>query len=141
MGAPDLVAIDHDDYHAEHVGRTADGRQFFLTTPFEQGNEFVALFLFDAAGGLLEARIDQFGPRPEMDRERRRARYEARLRELGEVTFTRIEVAPFEVERFGVTFGLIARPGQDEGDAWWVEPHPGNYMAFSEPWDSGEYDT
>lgn len=42
--------------HAEHVGRTADSRQFFLTTPFEpaaqeQGNEFVALFLFDRSGG------------------------------------------------------------------------------------------
>jgi hypothetical protein len=24
MGAPDLIAIDHDTYHAEHAGRTAD---------------------------------------------------------------------------------------------------------------------
>jgi hypothetical protein len=147
MGAPDLIVIDNDNYKAEHVGRTADGRQFFLTTPFEpatggrQGNEFVALFLFNPAGQLLEARIDEFGPRAEMDRDRRRNRYEARLRELGEVTFTRIEVAPFEVERFGTTFGLIARPGNDEDAAWWVELHPGNYMAFTEPWDSGEYDT
>ncbi|WP_309114289.1 hypothetical protein [Saccharothrix sp.] len=145
MGAPDLVAIDHDDYHAEHVGRTADGRQFFLTTPFEPataddpGNEFVALFLFDAAGRLLEARIDELGPRATLDAKHRRDRYEARLRELGEVAFGRIEVAPFAVERFGTTFGLLARPGED-GD-WWVELHPGNYMAFSEPWDSGEYDT
>ncbi|MFD7658497.1 hypothetical protein ACFV4N_31370 [Actinosynnema sp. NPDC059797] len=147
MGAPDLIAIDHDDHHAEHVGRTADGRQFFLTTPFEpggdgqEGNEFVALFLFTPDGRLLEARIDEFGPRAGMDRERRRERYEARLRELGEVTFTRIEVAPFSVERFGTTFGLLPRPGDEEDDSWWVELHPGNYMAFSEPWDSGEYDT
>jgi hypothetical protein len=154
MGAPDLIAIDHDEYHAEHVGRTADGRQFFLTTPFEparegQGNEFVALFLFDPVGRFLEARIDELGPRAEMDRKRRRDRYEARLRELGEVVFTRIEVAPFAVEQFGTTFGLIARPGEDkdkdkdevEDAPWWVELHPGNYMAFSEPWDSGEYDT
>ena len=32
-GRPELIAINHDDYHAEHVGRTADGRQFFLTRP------------------------------------------------------------------------------------------------------------
>ena len=50
---PQLIAIDHDDYHAEHVGRLSDGRQFFLTTPFEPagphgpGGEFVALYLFD----------------------------------------------------------------------------------------------
>ena len=48
-GPPETIAIDPDDYHAEHVGRTADGRQFFLTTPFEPaiggraGSEFVAL--------------------------------------------------------------------------------------------------
>lgn len=69
QGPPNLIAINHDDYHARHVGRTADGRQFFLTAPFEpatggsEGNEFVALYLFDAAGKLLEARIDEFGPR------------------------------------------------------------------------------
>ncbi|WP_329055368.1 hypothetical protein OG738_18015 [Amycolatopsis sp. NBC_01488] len=146
MGAPDLIAIDHDNYHAEHVGCTADGRQFFLTAPFEsaakgQGNEFVALFLFDQSGRFLEARIDEFGPRAHVDRDRRLSRYEARLRELGEVTFTRIEVAPFAVERFGTTFGLIPRPGDDEDAAWWVELRPGNYMAFTEPWDSGRYDT
>ena len=31
---PTLIAINHDDYHAEHVGRMSDGRQFFLTMPF-----------------------------------------------------------------------------------------------------------
>jgi hypothetical protein len=36
-GRPTRIAIDHDDYHAEHVGHTADGRQSFLTTPFEPG--------------------------------------------------------------------------------------------------------
>lgn len=42
------------------------------------------------------------------------------MRELGEVTFTRIEIAPFAFERFGTTFGLIARPGKDEDAAWRV---------------------
>ena len=31
---PKLFPINHDDYHAKHIGTTADGRQFFLTTPF-----------------------------------------------------------------------------------------------------------
>jgi hypothetical protein len=146
-GPPDLIAIDHDDYHAEHVGRTTDGRQFFLTTPFEPatagnaGNEFIALFLFDDAGILLEAKIDQFGPRATLDQKKRREVYEQRLRDLGEVTFERIEVAPFSVKRFGTIFGLIPRPPEGEDDSWWVELHPGNYMAFHEPWDSGVYDT
>jgi hypothetical protein len=145
-GPPKIIAIDHDDYHAAHVGRTADGRQFFLTTPFKpaiggrSGSEFVALYLFDAAGALLRARIDDFGPRATMDREKRRQLCEQRLQELGDLKFERIEVAPFLVERFGTTFGLVPRPPEEDG-GWWIEAQPGNYMAFHEPWDSGEYDT
>src|SRR5215813_14545630 len=146
-GSPEIIAINHDDYHAKHVGRTADGRQSFLTTPFEPafgsraGNEFVALYLFDQRGRLLEAKIDAFGPRATVDEERVRDLYERRLRELGDVTFERIEVAPFAIERFGTIFGLVLREPEEEGEPWAVEAQPGNYMAFFEPWDSGEYDT
>jgi hypothetical protein len=151
-GLPDLVAINHDDYHAKHIGRTADGRQFFLTTPFEpatradqsDGREFVALYLFDAAGKLLEAKIDAFGPRANLDEAVRRRVYQQRLDELGDVNFGRIEVAPFAVERFGTTFGLIPsepEPDEEKDMPLYVEVQPGNYMAFSEPWDSGDYDT
>lgn len=144
---PDRIAINHDNDHAEHVGRTADGRQFFLTTPFEpsgrdrEGGEFVALYVFDAAGRLIDARIDDCGPRAAMDHVRRRQIYDQRLRELGEVTFTRIEVAPFTVGHAGRDFGLVPRVPAAPGDVWAVEAQPGNYMAFFEPWDSGEYDT
>jgi hypothetical protein len=144
---PTLIAINHDDYHAKHVGRTAGGRQFFLTTPFvpakagAAGAEFVALYLFDAAGQLIEALIDNFGPRATLDNDARRQVHERRLRELGRVTFERIEVAPFALERFGTTFGLVVRKPDYEDEGYAVELHPGNYMAFFEPWDSGEYDT
>lgn len=146
-GRPELVAINHDDYHARHIGRTSDGKQFFLTTPFEpeiggkEGCEYVALFLFDDGGGLLEARIDAFGPRITLDKEKIQQCYEQRLHELGDVTFERIEVKPFAVERFGTTFGLVPREPEDGDDEWAVELLPGNYMAFFQPWDSGEYDT
>jgi hypothetical protein len=50
-------------------------------------------------------------------------------------------VAPFAVERFGTTFGLVLRVPDEDGDRWAVEAQPGNYMAFFEPWDSGVYDT
>jgi len=144
---PKLIAIDHDDHHAEHVGCTADGRQFFLTTPFvpandsDPGGEFVALYLFDAAGQLTEAIIDAFGPRATLDDTACREVYQRRLAGLGPVSFERIEVAPFSVERHGTTFGLIVREPDDEDDEWAVELEPGNYMAFFDPWDSGEYDT
>lgn len=146
-GPPDIVAINHDDHHAEYVGTTPDGRQFILTTPFEPaiggrtGSEFVALYLFDSKGVLLEARIEDFGPRSTLDLAKRQAVRDRWLEELGDVTYTRIEVAPFAIEKHGTTFGLVLREPEDEDDPWAVEMQPGNYMAFFEPWDSGDYDT
>jgi hypothetical protein len=67
--------------------------------------------------------------------------FEQRLAELGTVEYGRIEVQPFELERFGTTFGLVPRPPEEDDDEWAVEVQPGNYMAFFEPWDSGDYDT
>src|SRR5262245_13308422 len=147
QGPPTLIAIEHDDDCASHVGRTADGRQFFVTTPFlpalgNPGREFVAVYVFDHHGGLLDARIDDLGPRTTVEPTQARQLLERRIAELGPVTFGRIEVRPFQIERFGITFGLVPRPPEPPDDeGWWVEVQPGNYMAFHEPWDSGEYDT
>ena len=144
---PTRISIDHDDYDARHVGRTADGRQFFITTPFVPatgdagGREFVATYLFDQHGKILDARIDDLGARDKLNPGEARKILEQRLDDLGPVEFRRIEVQPFEVQRFGTTFGLVPRPPEDDTDSWWVEVQPGNYMAFHEPWDSGEYDT
>src|SRR5262245_6309693 len=113
MSKPELIAIEHDDYHAKHIGCLPDGRQFFLTSPFvpatggSAGREFVALFLFDKHGRFLEARIDDLGIRAELDTQQARSVYERRLAELGEVEFCRIEVRPFQVERFDTMFGLV----------------------------------
>ena len=141
MGAPQLIRINRDDYHAKYVGRVADGRQFFLTTPFVAlGHEFVALYLFDARGQLLEARIDDLGTREQLDADDTRDTLQTRLQELGEVEWGDIEVAPFRVERFGVEFGLIAWAPESDGETWHVTVEPGDYMAFYPPW-NGDYDT
>jgi hypothetical protein len=143
---PSLISINHDDYHARHIGRTSDGRQFFLTTPFvpatsSPGREFIAIYFFDDDGRLLDAKIDDLGTREALDLDRAKDLYERRLDELGSVEVGGIKVQPFEVQRFGVTFGLISRSPEEDDDVWCVEVQPGNYMAFFEPWDSGEYDT
>jgi hypothetical protein len=144
---PELVVINHDDYHARFVGQTADGLQFFLTTPFEPaigggaGGEFLALYLFDTKGALIEAKIDSFGPRDSVEEASRQRLHEQRLSEIGPVEFGKITVAPFSVHRFGTTFGLVPRTPEDDEDEWAIEAQPGNYMAFFDPWDSGDYDT
>ena len=76
-----------------------------------------------------------------MDHDKRVSLRDQRLRELGSLSFERIEIAPFAVDRFGTTFGLILREPEEDGDTWAVELQPGNFMAFFPPWDSGEYDT
>ena len=73
MSKPELIAIDHDDHHAKHIGCLPDGRQFFLTSSFvpaiggTAGREFVALFFFDESRRFLEARIDDLGTRGDLD--------------------------------------------------------------------------
>jgi hypothetical protein len=59
------------------------------------------------------------------------------IRGLGQVHLAPIEVAPFRVEYFGTEFGLIYTRFEESE---WVELHPGNYVAFTPPWDGG-YDT
>jgi hypothetical protein len=93
-------------------GLSAGGRQFFLTTPFLSGQDST-----DANPTNRD------------------------FVALGKVTFGRIEVEPFAVERFDAEFGLIAQAPEGPEDIWWVTAEPGNYMAFAAPWDCGIYDT
>ncbi len=79
----------------------------------------------------LEAKIDSFAEEL----------YQRRLTELNPATFDQIIVGPFQVERFDQTSGLISDEPENSDDIWWVTAEPGDYMAFSPPWDLGEYDT
>ncbi len=147
--APKIVALDHDEYSAKYVGRTADGRQFFLTTPFVpargadgiDGREFLALYLFDEAGRLVDASIDDLGCRADMDESARVERRDELLASLGDLIAGRIMVAPFKIERFGVEFGFIPQPPEEPDEDWSVIVEPGNYMCFWPPWTTGDYDT
>jgi predicted DNA-binding WGR domain protein len=147
---PRFVAIAHDDYHASHVGTHAGG-QFFLTEPFvpqtatTPREEYVALYLFDEFGLLTEARIFDAAAEGVTTQEAYDAFRQRLLATLDDVAFGDIAVAPFAVEKFGRTFGLVFDPGHvgdeddDEPDLW-VNVLPGDYMAFYPPWD-GDYDT
>jgi hypothetical protein len=76
-----------------------------------------------------------------MDTDARDALCKKRLDDLGDIEFDRIEIAPFSIEKFGITFGLIPNELEDEDDMLSISLMPGDYMAFYEPWDSGDYDT
>jgi hypothetical protein len=143
---PAFIAIDHDDAFAKYVGRTADGRQFFLTKPFlpaasgDLEHDYLALYTFDEDGVLLDARIEDLGRRDQVDVAQAKSLRASMLVSLGKYTSGRIFVVPFRVERFGVEFGLIAHPPRRPTDDWHVTVEPGKYMIFSPPWDSGTYE-
>ena len=145
--APVRIAIDRDDSHAEHIGITTDGRQFFITAPFVPaeigipGCEYIALYVFDKYGHLLDAVIESLGQRSAVSALTRISRREELIKGLGPVEGQRITIAPFKVKRFGVEFGLIAYPPEEGDDDWRVVAEPGEYMCFWPPWNSGEYDT
>lgn len=157
---PQLISLDHDDYHAKHVGVTTDGRQFFATTPFipahrDAGREFHALYIFDRFGNLLEAQINDLGTRTAL-KPNIEAAIDQKLAALGKIEFRRITIKPFVVEQFGVEFGFILRSPQEyltgnekpedvaeiiDRIGWRVNVEPGNYMSFVEPWNDGGYET
>lgn len=159
---PERIVIPHDEHHGRLVGRTSQGLQFFVTTPFtwgRQSREFLALYLFDEEGDLVDAQIDDLGTRADLvgaaaarvlpanvapTNEPVEERITERLEALGPVTYEDIAVKPFELERHGVQFGLIPRLSDDEdppaGRCVYVVLEPGDYMAFTPPW-TGEYDT
>lgn len=160
---PEQLVIPHDDYHGKLVGKTRSNDQFFITTPFtwgadESGREFVALYLFDKEGKLKSATIDELGSRESLvgenaaqvlpgnmsqENDASKKIIEKHLMGLGEVSYEDITIIPFSYEKYGIKFGLIPDEEEDmdeDEDPFYVTLLPGDYMAFSEPWD-GEYDT
>lgn len=137
---PELVAIDPHDYAGPNVGRTKDGRQFFLTTPFlpttghASGREFIARYLFDPGGTLLEVCIDDLGPRAELDKQEAHRCCDRRLAELGPVIFGAIWVRPVRLDRFGTTFALVPTPWPGKPGAWWMKVEPGDFLAYFPSW-------
>ena len=97
--------------------------------------------MFDKNGALLNAVVDDLGPRSTLDESAAAKRRAELLSSLGTTTYGRIEIAPFRIERFGVEFGFIPQPPEDPSQEWSVTVEPGNYMSFWSPWDSGDYDT
>jgi len=140
---PRFVRINHDDHHAQYVGKVADGSQFFLTHPFapslggKPGGSYIALYIFDEFGILTEARIEQLC---EVTQTQVDAMTQSWLSSLGKHRFANISVAPFRVDKFGREFGMIFAPEDEEELGSWVTVQPGDYMAFFPPWD-GDYDT
>ena len=147
-GGPERIQLVPDDYHTEHVGVTPDGRQVFVTEGlFEilgpgEMVYFAAAFVWSADGVFQSLTVRDMS-RPQMIPPGQSGAAgtdvaQTLIDELGGIALTPISVAPFAADWDGITFGLIYL--NDDGYER-VELHPGNSIAFSEPWDGFEYDT
>jgi hypothetical protein len=83
----------------------------------------------------MGAKIDDLGPRESIDPEQADSLYELFLNRLNSPTFCDIEIQPFQIEKHGVTFGLI--PNDEKNISFKFQP--GNYMTFLPPW-NGQYE-
>ncbi len=145
---PKKIRINHDDYYASLVGRTRDGRQFFITQPFiPYLQDFVARYLFDQAGTCIDVKVHDLGVRATgeppgnalLNNDKAEQIQRTFLLELGETELCDIEVIPFSHIEYGTTFGLIIDPPVEPDGKWSVVAEPGNYMAFYPPWDGDYY--
>lgn len=162
---PKLLTIPHDTTYAKFVGKTTDSRQFFLTTPFiitwegkqvgrrssavAKRRDFLALYLFDKQGQLVESRITDLGLRGRGTKRHAQAIKDRLLQDLEPFTFGPIRVRPFVVTQPSYRdhpFGLIEGAPEDEcdqqevgRDEWVVCASPTGYMEFRQPWNSGAY--
>jgi len=163
MGRPDRLRIPHDpdpEGRFHHVGRTPDGRQFlaFVTGAFEydpvaatqrwDGEKkwlaVVHIFAPDGAHLGTETRLGGF------DHEGRLLAGSKAWDELGDLLAEvglagclpgDINVAPFELVRDGVLYGLIYESYGDDGEEHELVMLEPNDVMFHPPWDSGQFST
>jgi hypothetical protein len=144
-GAPSRIRILPDDHHVPVAGTLPDGRRCFVSEELFAGDQqFVAAFIWSEDGTFEELRVigtaraaslppGQAGPRADGA-----AGLEDLVAELGGVELGPIDVQPFAVQADGVEFGFVPRSWDGE---WGVSVEPGDFIAYSEPWDGEDYDT
>jgi hypothetical protein len=154
---PELIPINLDGSYMRWIGKTAEGSQFLISNAFIQEPSasasggvagrryFTTFYLFDADGKLKRSQFDEVGDGSDKTTalavlEKVKAIREKHLTSIGPVKYGNINVRPFQVQRDGVAFGLIAteRPNKTGRSGWQVILQPGGIVTFSPPW-NGDY--
>ena len=141
-----------EDYHTEHIGVTADKKQFmgfhtFVYSPPHNTltlaqqeewplyrREYVVLHLFDKQGNYLATHSWFAGTSAVCDKIEISAKLSEMIAALGKVKYQDVRIKPFRTQIDGFDFGLIPDAQQE---TLTLVP---NGLLFEEPWD-GEYYT
>jgi hypothetical protein len=149
---PELIPINLDGSYMRWIGKAADGAQFLISNAFIQEASgstgrryFTTFYLFDADGTLKRSQIDEVGEGSDKTTalaalEKVKTIREQHIASLGRVKYGNISVRPFQVQRDGVAFGLVAseQPNNAGRLGWQVALQPGNIITFRPPW-TGDY--
>jgi hypothetical protein len=137
-----------DDYHLQHVGKTAQGNGYWIALQLatEDGDtrDFVAAYVFDKMGDLISCEVVDQGKRPHSAEHTTNEIIQKLKRKVDAKETTKILVKPFSTSFHGHTFGLIIREqeeGDDPSDETLVDAMPGSTLMFYGPWSHCNYDS
>ena len=149
------IRLIPDRYHLHDIGKLESGAFCWITLQLhwdgEDTRDFVATYIFDADGRLIQHIIDDLGLRSGPSGKSAKSVIAEHKRLIGPIEPTDIWVSPFSVSAYGLEFGLIERkldPDDDpeyleklKEDGPLVDAMPGHTLMFYPPWDEGLYDS
>ena len=141
------IRLIPDRYHLTDVGQLADGNNYWIDIQLNpegrDTRDFIATYIFDADGELIEFQIIDLGLRSDPNALSARAVIKEESDRIGAKENSDFWVSPFAVKTHGLVFGLVVRDrqkGELEGFQA-VDAMPGWTIMFYPPWEDGLYDT
>ena len=136
------------------AGQLDDGSHYWidvqLNSEGQDTRDFVATYVFDADGRLIDHKVKDLGLRSNplslsaraiLTQERERLGLKKTI--FGRAKRSDFWVRPFSVEAHGLVFGLVVRETNDAEPESInaVDAMPGRTLMFYPPWQDGRYDT
>lgn len=143
-----------DRYHLIDVGQLKDGNNYWIDVQLSSEGmdtrDFVAIYIFDSAGKLIDSEIIDLGLRSDPNALKARDVIKQQKSRIG-VGRTGVFgqkresfwVQLFSVEAHGLVFGLVVREPEENDEEMppMVDAMPGWTLVFYPPWEDGQYDT
>lgn len=137
-----------DDYHLQHVGKTAQGNGYWidlqLASEGDDTRDFVAAYVFDEMGDLISCEVVDQGKRSHSAEHTTDEIIQRLKRKVDAKETTKIRVKPFSISFHGHTFGLIIREQEESDDPLdevLIDAMPGSTLMFYGPWSHCNYDS
>lgn len=140
-----------DQYHLSNVGQLRNGNNYWIDIQLKsEGNrtrDFVATYIFDADGKLIDSNIIDLGLRTDENALSATTVIAEEKSRIGVINYESFLgekksfwVYPFSIFSHNLIFGLVVRK-EDKDECGIVDAMPGYTIMFYPPWEDGAYDT